>query len=185
MLAAFAATLWLRRRGERYTSTGFLLIGCAAFIGAMRYSINPELEELHGFAGDLATCTGLPLIGVQYAATCIGKPGPDGRMITMGASVVGFALFGLAFPIPIYGTVVGALSMGLVIAGGVRCLPVQPKRASAAIGGAILFVVAGLAIGTEGSIGPLLRVDLFHILLVIAIGGLAWGLPLRGPDAVV
>ncbi|MEZ4320979.1 MAG: hypothetical protein R3F61_26105 [Myxococcota bacterium] len=185
MLAAFAACIWLRRRGERYTSTGFLLIGIAAFIGAVRFSINPELAELHGFVSDLATCTGLPLIGVQYLATCYGWPGPDGRMTTMGASVVGFAAFGLAFPVPLYGTIVGAISMGLVIAGAIRCLPLHPARASRAIGGAVAFIVAGLAVGTQGTLGPFLRVDVFHGILVLAIAGLTTGLPVRGPDAVV
>lgn len=185
MLAAFAACLWLRARGERYTSTGFLLIGCAAFIGTVRFSINPELDELHGFVSALATCTGLPLIGVQYLATCLRWPGPDGRMITMGASVVGFAAFGLAFPVPLYGTLVGALSMIAVIAGAARCVPHHPRRAAAAIGGALAFVLAGLVIGTEGTLGPMLRVDVFHYVLIAAIAGLAWGLPPRGPDAVV
>ncbi len=185
MLVAFAACMWLRSRGERYASTGFMLIGIAAFIGAVRFGVNPDLAELHGFVSALATATGLPLIGVQFLSTCWNRPGPDGRMITMGTSVVGFAAFGLAFPFEAYGTVVGALSMVAVIVGASRCLPHHPKRGAAAIVGALLFAVAGLVIGTEGDVGPFLAIDVFHGVLCIAVGGLAWGLPIRGDDAVV
>ncbi len=184
MLVAFAATVWLRGRGERYASTGMLLIGIAAFIGTVRFAINPELEELHGFVSALATCTGLPLIAVQYASTCFGRPGPDGRMITMGTSVVGFAALGLAFPVPVYSTLVGALSMLVVIAGAARCIPHEPARAGSAIMGAIGFMSAGLAIGTEGAFGPLLAIDAFHAVLAVALVGLAWGLPFRADDRV-
>lgn len=184
-LVAFGACLWLRGRGERYASTGFLLMGIAAFIGTVRHAVNPELAELHGFVSDLAACTGLPLIGVQYLSTCFKQPGPDGRMITMGTSVVGFAAFGLAFPVPLYGTIVGAIAMLAVIAGAARCMPHHPKRASAAIAGALTLMLAGLVIGTDGWLGPIRRVDVFHFALVAAIGGLSYGLPVRGTDAVV
>ena len=100
-------------------STGLLLVGVAAFIGALRFSINPELHDVHRFTSALATCTGLPLIAVQYLATCSGWPGRDGRMNTMGASVVGFAAFGLAFPLEIYATAVGGLSMLIVAGSGI------------------------------------------------------------------
>ena len=185
MLVAFAACLWLRGRGERYASTGFMLIGIAAFIGVVRFGVNPELAELHGFVSALATCCGLPLIGVQFLATCWSWPGPDGRMVTMGTSVVGFAAFGLAFPFAAYGTVVGAASMVAVAAGAARCVPHHPRRAAAAAGGAVLFALAGLVIGTQGSVGPFLAIDVFHAVLCVAVAGLAWGLPVRGDDAVV
>ena len=37
-----------------------------------------------------------------------------------------------------------------------------------------LFLLAGLAVGTEGVIGPLRRIDLFHVLLAPAYPLLAW-----------
>jgi hypothetical protein len=43
-----------------------------------------------------------------------------------------------------------------------------------AIGVVALFLVAGLAVGTEGFIGPLRRVDLYHALLTLAYPLLAW-----------
>ena len=52
----------------------------------------------------------------------------------------------------------------------------------AALGVVSLFLVAGLAAGTEGFIGPLRRVDLFHALLTPAYPLLAWLLlTLRAP----
>lgn len=179
MLVAFAATRWLRARGERYVSTGALLIGIAAFIGSVRFSINPGLAELHRFVSALASCAGLPLIAVQYASTNLGWPGSEGRLNTMGVSVVGFAAFGLAFPIGIYPTLVGALSMVVVAGAAIEGLSTDARRGAAALTGAVAFALAGLVVGTKGSLGPVLRVDVFHAVLSVAVVLLAWGLPPR------
>ncbi|MCA9566487.1 MAG: hypothetical protein KC656_01550 [Myxococcales bacterium] len=183
MLVAFGCTLVLRRRGERYVSTGTLLIGIAAFIGMLRFGVNPELADLHRFVSALATCAGLPLMAVQYASTRFGWPGRDGRMNTMGASVVGFAAFGLAFPVDLYPTVVGALAMIVVLVAGLATLP-GPERARGAMAavGALLFALAGLVVGTTGTLGPFLRIDVFHAVLCVAVGLLAAGLPERPAD---
>ena len=182
MLAAFAACAILRRRGERYVSTGLLLVGVAAFIGALRFSINPELHDVHRFTSALATCTGLPLIAVQYLATCSGWPGRDGRMNTMGASVVGFAAFGLAFPLEIYATAVGGLSMLIVAGSGIRCAAEDPRRSAFAILGAVGVACAGLVVGTQGTVGPFLAIDVFHVVLTASFVGIAAGLPRRATD---
>ena len=179
MLATLGACFWLRRRGERYVSTGLMLVGVAAFIGALRFSINPDLADVHRFTSALATCTGLPLIAVQYLSTCVGWPGPEGRMNTMGAAVVGFAAFGLAFPLPIYATAVGAISMVVVIGSALRCFATRGALALVAVGGALGVALAGLVVGTEGSVGPLLAIDVFHALLAVAFLGIAIGLPVR------
>ncbi|EMN88713.1 hypothetical protein LEP1GSC108_1385 [Leptospira weilii str. UI 13098] len=39
--------------------------------------------------------------------------------------------------------------------------------------GAILFILAGLVIGTTGSRGPILNVDIFHIVLAVAVYSLS------------
>lgn len=179
-LVTAGACVALRRRGERYVSTGLLLVACAAFIGSLRFAVNPELADLHRFTTALATHTGMPLIGVQYASTAFGRPGPDGRMVTMGVSVVGFSAFGLAFPLPIYGTLVGAGSMAVVIAASSTFA--DRRRAIAAIAGALGVALAGLVIGTEGALGPVLRIDVFHAVLTAAFVGLAAGLPPRVDD---
>jgi hypothetical protein len=182
MFAAFAGTVLLRRRGERYVSTGLLLIGIAAFIGALRYSINPGLTELYTFVTTLAACTGLPLIAVQYASTQLGWPGRDGRMNTMGASVVGFALFGLAFPLPLYAHLVAGASL-LAIAGcALRTVSSAPRRSGLAVLGALVVLFAGTAVGRVGVLGPFPRLDVFNALCTGAVLAIAAGLPYRRPD---
>lgn len=163
-------------------STGLLLIGIAAFIGTVRFAINPELAQLHGFITELATCTGLPLIAVQFAATCLGWPGREGRMTAMGASVVGFAAFSLAFPFPLYSFVVGSLSMLVVAAGAVRCVSRGSARSAAALLGAAGFALASLGLSGEGTVGPLRHIDLAHLVLALSCAGLAYGLPNRAMD---
>lgn len=179
MLVAFAVTRWLRGRGERYVSTGVLLIGIAAFIGSVRYSINPGLAELHRFVAALAVCAGLPLIALQFASTNLGWPGSEGRLNGMGVSVVGFAAFGLAFPLGPYPTVVGSLSMLVVATAALRSLRTDPARSAAALAGSATFLFAGLGVGTEGMLGPFRCLDLFHLVLAPAVALLAWGLPPR------
>lgn len=54
---------------------------------------------------------------------------------------------------------------------------VQWPRRAPAISAAVvvgLFLLAGVAVGTEGVIGPLRRIDLFHVLLTPAYPLLAW-----------
>lgn len=182
MLAAFSGTVLLRRRGERYVSSGLMLVGIAAFIGALRFGVNPELTELYSFVTSLAVCTGLPLIAVQFASTHTGWPGRDGRMNTMGASVVGFALFGLAFPFPLYAHLVAGLSLLAVSGFALQRLAIDPRRAGLAILGAMVALFAGLAVGRAGMLGPFLRTDVFNVLLTGAVLALAAGLPYRSAD---
>ena len=59
-----------------------------------------------------------------------------------------------------------------------------PARAPALAAGAVvgLFLLAGVAVGTDGFIGSIRRVDLFHALLTPAYPLLAW-LLLRLPGS--
>ena len=58
--------------------------------------------------------------------------------------------------------------MTLSLLAGLGRLPEQPLPLLAALAVIGLFLVAGLVVGTDGFIGPLRRVDLFHALLTPA-----------------
>jgi PTS system glucitol/sorbitol-specific IIB component len=49
-----------------------------------------------------------------------------------------------------------------------RKLPREKTGATLGLLGAILFVLAGLVIGTSGSRNGILNVDIFHVMLAIA-----------------
>ena len=138
----------------------------------LRHGINPELAPLQGFVTQLALATGTPLMAVQFACSAWQTPGRDGRMTTMGASVVGFAFFSLALGVEAYASLIATTSMVVLGGAGVTIGRLDPPRAGLAFVGAVLL--------TFGAWTPVLAVQ----QAVFALAGLAvvLALPERPAD---
>lgn len=182
---ACAACAWLigRARG-RYGEgdqpalfcalLGFLLPAAAASVGAIRYGFDPSWQPAHLWLTQASSFLGLPLLGAAALALGRGRAWsrPNWGRILLGLCAF-FELFRQLGYLEDYRLALNLATLVLILYAGT----VQwPRRAPAIIAAVAvgLFLLAGLAVGSEGMIGPLRRVDLFHLLLAPAYPLLAW-----------
>lgn len=144
---------------------GFLLPAAAAAVGVIRFGIDPGAQAAHLWLSQASSFLGLPLLGA--AALALGR-GWQWSRANWGRILLGlcafFELFRQLNQLEDYRLLLNLATLLLILyAGAVQ----WPQRAPlvAAAGVVSLFLLAGLAVGTEGFIGPLRRVDLFHALL--------------------
>lgn len=178
-LACLASLLWLRPHfaGQpllRALLLGFGLTTTAAACGVVRYGLEPGWMEIHRSFSQLSGALGLPLLGL--AALCLsrgngwGRPTWTGLVIGLVALLIGARWLGVDAG---YRLGLNLVSLLLIVYAGLARWPArQPGLLS--LGVVALFLIAGLVVGTEGFIGPLRRVDLFHALLTLAYPLLAW-----------
>lgn len=186
-LACLASLLWLRPAfaGQpvlRALLLGFGLTATAALCGAVRYGLDPSWIDKHRSFSQLSAVLGLPLLGL--AALALARGLVWGRsvwtvcLLVLVGLFIGARVLGID---PGYRLALSLATLLLILYAGLSRWP-QRLPSLAALGVVGLFLVAGLAVGTEGFIGPLRRVDLFHALLTPAYPLLAWLLlTLRAP----
>ncbi|HSC84752.1 MAG TPA: hypothetical protein VLC30_14150 [Pseudomonas sp.] len=178
-LICLASLLWLRPRfaGQpllRPLLLGFGLTVTAALCGSVRYGLEPSWAELHRAFSQLGSALGLPLLGL--AALCLSRGRAWGRPVWTVLVLSLVALFIGTRELQLdedYRLLLNLLSLLLILYAGASQWP-QRAPLVAALGVIGLFLIAGLAVGSEGWIGPLRRVDLFHGLLTLAYPLLAW-----------
>lgn len=114
----------------------------------------------------------VPVLGAAFLALALGRriPRPIWYLVSAAFGLVGWWLT------PRYSVVPGVVGMALILAAGALAARHDRRVTIAAVAGVILYLVAGLAIGTKGTIGPLKRIDVFHYLLAVAHPILAWGM---------
>ena len=178
-LACLASLLWLRPTFAslpllRPLLLGFGLTAAAAFCGAVRYGLEPGWSEIHRSLAQLSGALGLPLLGLAAFALARGlawgRPIWTVWLLVLVGLFIGARVFGVDQN---YRLVLNLVTLLLFLYAGLSQWP-QRQPGLAALGVVALFLVAGLAIGTEGFIGPLRRVDLYHALLTLAYPLLAW-----------
>lgn len=146
----------------------FAIIGISAGLGSLHFLGILTLDPIYRFFVGLAGCVAVPLIGVSFFHFGI-KPFTEKLFfLKILGLFVAYLVFVYFFPIPLYGTVVGGIAMLIVIIVSAKKLPSERSGAIYGLIGAVLFILAGLVIGTKGSRGPVLNVDIFHIGLAIA-----------------
>lgn len=183
-LACTVCVAWIGRARGRYDEgdqpalfcalLGFLLPAAAAGVGVIRYGFDPSWQAAHLWLTQASSFLGLPLLGA--AALALGRgwawSRPNWGRIVLGLCAF-FELFRQMGYLEDYRLALNLAALVLILYAGA----VQWPRRAPAISAAIvvgLFLTAGLAVGTEGMIGPLRRIDLFHVLLIPAYLLLAW-----------
>lgn len=193
-LACLGAAVWLGKARSRFAEAdqpalfcallGLLLPAAAALSGAVRYGLTADWREAHVLLSQASAFLGLPLLGA--AALSLGRGWAWSRP-AWGRLVLGLCVFfELARRMNLledYRLLLNLASLLLILYTGAIQWPRRaPVLAGALVSG--LFLLAGLAVGTSGFLGPLRRVDLFHLLLAVAYPLLAWLLSsLPGADA--
>ncbi|EMO38826.1 DUF6962 family protein [Leptospira noguchii] len=153
---------------------GFLMIGISAGLGTIHFLGIEVLDPIYRFAVSMASFVGVPLIGTGFFHIGIKKLKKNNLYPVGGVLLFLCLIFGYVFPLPILSTALGGISMITAILVCIRKNSGE-NRVPALYGilGAILFILAGLVIGTTGSRGPILNVDIFHVVLAVAVFSLS------------
>ncbi|MBM9545489.1 hypothetical protein JWG40_00545 [Leptospira sp. 201903074] len=155
---------------------GFAIIGISAGLGSIHFLGINTLDSIYRFFVGLSGCVGVPLLGLAFFHFTFRSLSEKTFFLFIAVAFLLYLAFSYLYPLPIYSTVVGGLSMFIILISSLVRFPRKSNAAVMGIIGSVLFIVAGLVIGTKGSTGPVLNVDIFHILLAIANYCLAEGI---------
>ncbi|MCZ8343664.1 MAG: hypothetical protein O9301_11570 [Leptospira sp.] len=147
---------------------GFTIIATSAGLGAIHFLGINVIDSIYSFFVGLASCVGVPLLGLAFFHLGIRTITERFFTFKVLSMFIGYLLFVYVFPMPMYSTIVGGISMVIILIVGLLKWRRNQTAAVLAISGAALFVIAGLVVGTRGKTGIILNVDIFHILLAIA-----------------
>lgn len=152
---------------------GFALPAAAAATAAMRYGVDPSWQAANLWLSQADSFLALPLLGA--AALALGRgwtwSRPNWGRILLGLCAF-FELFRQMNALEDYRLALHLATLALLLyAGAVQ----WPRRTPlTAAGGVVALLLGAGLLGTEGSIGPLRRLDLFYLLLTPAYPLLAW-----------
>ncbi|MCE9500936.1 MAG: hypothetical protein K8R21_10625, partial [Leptospira sp.] len=128
---------------------GFLIIGTSAGLGSIHFLGIGMLDPVYHFLVGLSSYAGVPLIGIGYYHLGIKRIHDSALLPIFGALLVAYVVFTYFIPIPILATVLGGTAMVMVIIVCLRKLSGGTKNSALfGIAGAVLFILAGLVIGT-------------------------------------
>lgn len=153
---------------------GFLLAAAAASAGVTGHAGDPDWQAAHLWLSQASSFLGLPLLGA--AALAMGRgwtwSRPNWGRVVLGLCAF-FELFRQMNLLDDYQLLLNLASLLLIVyAGAIQWPRRTPACAAMAVAG--LFLLADLAVGGDGFIGPLRRIDLLQTLLTPAYPLLAW-----------
>lgn len=167
---AFYTAFQLFRSGPSFAkvaATGILIIGLASFIGFINHFGIPQTAPFGSFFGGLSNFLGVPFIGLSFAMLSIKNKKLPTLLIAL--FIVIYVIFTYFYSLPILPTVLGSISMLTIITVSISKARENSTFSILGILGAILIIMAGLFIGTEGKIGSFLRLDLYHYAITGAL----------------
>lgn len=147
---------------------GLGIIGISAGLGSIHFLGINTLDSIYRFFVGLSGTVGVPLLGLAFFHFTFRSLSEKTFFLFIALAFVLYLAFTYLYPLAIYPTVVGGISMFIILISSLVRFPRKSNAAVMGIIGSILFIVAGLVIGTKGSTGSILNVDIFHILLAIA-----------------
>lgn len=183
-LACLACAVAIGKARKRYAEAdqpalfcallGFLLAAAAASAGVMAHAGDPDWQAAHLWLSQASNFLGLPLLGA--AALAMGRgwawSRPNWGRVVLGLCAF-FELFRQMNLLEDYHLLLNLASLLLIVyAGAIQWPRRTPAGAAMAVAG--LFLLADLAVGSDGFIGPLRRIDLLQTLLTPAYPLLAW-----------
>lgn len=152
--ACLGAALVSHRDRHGWRVLGFVLIALTALVGAEVYAGEVALHPSHQFLSSVSGRVSLLLIAV-------------GSLHGVARPLLLIALAALMLWLPEPAVLAGNLLALIAIA-----WPGRSRRWPLAIAGSLLFVLAGLVVGTRGEWMGLLRLDIYHLTLMLA--ALCW-----------
>ncbi|MDF3819571.1 hypothetical protein P3G55_06655 [Leptospira sp. 96542] len=170
-LVTFYCALQLKGKStipNRAAMYAFIIIGISAGLGSIHFLGIFEFDSIYRFFVNASGAVAVPLIGVAFYHLTFRKLTENFFLIKLLSITIVFIVFVYLYPVPLYATIVGGVSMLIIILGSMTKLKQNRKPSLFAILGAILFITAGLVVGTTGERAGILNVDIFHIMLALA-----------------
>lgn len=152
LVGTCGAAAWLAwRRDYRLAALGFTLMGLSALLGAAQYGGLEAARDPHHYLTYCSGRLGLLLIAIGRAQDALAY-----------ALLAVIAVVALLLPDP---AVLGVNLLALIAI----AYHGWSQRWLAALAGSTLFLLAGLVVGTQGQWLGMARLDLFHLVLALAI----------------
>ncbi|PJZ68008.1 hypothetical protein CH373_18415 [Leptospira perolatii] len=144
---------------------GLYSIALGAAFGSLFFFGFSVIEPVYRPIARFAAEVGVPWLGLGFLGACLVKINHRTWATVSGVLIVLFIL-DVMYRLGNYSLIIGALSFIIVIVSCIRKYGGQNKIASLyGILGALLFIFAGLFIGTQGEAGGIPRIDLYHFAL--------------------
>ncbi|EQA44402.1 putative membrane protein [Leptospira broomii serovar Hurstbridge str. 5399] len=183
ILAAFAAWTGFRLHGnwnKQSGAWGFYSIAIGAALGSLFFAGVTVIEPIYRIVIRFAAEVGVPWIGLAFFVGTFGRISRR-NWITISLFLVLMSLVDRWIGLGDYSTFIGALSFITIIVSCVKRYNGAHKPAAMyGILGSLLFIFAGLAIGTVGEAAGILKVDIYHFVLAGACYCLGFSLKRLG-----
>ncbi|TGK07833.1 hypothetical protein EHO59_06970 [Leptospira semungkisensis] len=156
----------LPKRGGAW---GLFAVAAGAYLGVIFFLGGDWITGIYRLVVQFAGTVGIPWIGIAFFYLGFGKIPPRNWYVLSAGLLVLFILDSL-YALGPYSTAIGAISFVTVIIVCIQKYKGSHKTAALyGIAGALLFILAGLVIGTVGHISGIPRVDVFHYVLAVAV----------------
>lgn len=154
-----------------------LITAVAATLGAFKYGSNLPVADAHALAAQAARFVALPLMALAWLFAAWGWPRySGGRWFAVILVVAAFVCHRWLTAIPYYAEWVLPLSLLLIVAAALSTTLRHREYSLLGVSGAGQIALAGVVIGTSGSINGFPSVDVFHYVLASAWLCMAVGL---------
>lgn len=152
---------------SKIAAIGIFIIGLTSFTGFINHFGIKETAPFGIFFGNLSNFMGVPFIGLAFLLLIFNHKNLSFFLISL--VILLYIVFTYFYINPLLPTILGGISMLIIISISLAKIKQNTAFSILGITGALLILTAGLVIGTEGKIGSILRLDLFHYTIAGAI----------------
>ena len=154
-----------------------LITAATAVLGALKFGTDLAISDWHQLAVQFSKYIALPLMGLGWLFAVWGWPKYSGGRLLLVIVVASlFVCHQWLHSIPYYAEWVGPISLALVALTALSSLLRHREYALLGVAGAGQIALAGMVIGSKGSINGVPAVDIFHYVLASAWLSMSVGL---------
>ena len=158
-----------------------LITAITAALGAVKFGTQLPVDEWHRLGAQMSRFLALPLMAMAWVFAAWHWPKySGGRWFAVIVLVAAFVCHQWLRPLPYYAAWLPQISIGVIALVSLSQLLRHREYALLGLSGAAQFALAGMVIGSSGSINGVPAVDIFHY--VLASAWLAMSVGLRHVD---
>ncbi|XP_074644820.1 uncharacterized protein LOC141901468 [Tubulanus polymorphus] len=165
-------SMYTVNRASSTAQVAFLIIGCAASLGTLKFGLEapgPHITRAHRTFSWLATVLGMSLLSAAYCQK-INQTRIGHVFIAFSIALISLQTLFAPHLLEVLSEVISSLAVVTIL---ITCFV---DFNSHGILGSAGYIIAGLAIGTQGTYRGIPAVDLFHYVLFLSNIALALGL---------